>query len=310
MTPPEKMIYKSIVTALILCSAYSVIAYRNLDSAIRPLNQRQGNLVKCQEYVFRDCESAEHIITGSSMAYRLRDEFLPPSYYNLALGGQSSFIGLELVNRSPSTPKVVFVEMNTVLRSFSTSLIDGIFERPNYDVKKNVLITRDKFQFIPFLINQANQCFSKSDAQTKSTNSDPKIDQATLRKRVDLQKASYSKLPSQEKMQWGFDRLDKSIAALENKNIRIVFFEMPMHPELRDSKLFSTLRKQLSERFPPSEYQYILVQEPRNFTTTDGLHLIDSSAKKMAEYLVSEFNQKIHIETDLPNEGSTVPKND
>ena len=45
------MISKSIITAFLLCLAYSMIAYLNLDSEIRPLNQGQGNLVKCQEYV-------------------------------------------------------------------------------------------------------------------------------------------------------------------------------------------------------------------------------------------------------------------
>lgn len=281
------MIRKSIATTVVLCVVYSVVAYINLDVSVRPLNQRQGNLVRCQEYVFRDSAKADYVITGSSMAYRLRREFLPAGYYNLALGGHSSLIGLEFVNRSPNLPKVVFVEMNTTLRSPNTSFVDEIFQRPGYDMKKHVVITRDKFQFFPFLVNKANQFLAKKDDSENET----KIDEATLQKRVDLQKKIFSKLPSKERSKECFDRLRDLVNALEEKNVRIVFFEMPMHPELQDSEFIKTIRARFAELFPMNKYQYIIPGSTEKFITTDGVHLVESSAKEMAEFLVTEFEK-------------------
>lgn len=281
------MIRKSIITVLLLCIIYSVIAYLNLDSEIRPLNQRQGNLVKCQEYVFQDSATAKYVITGSSMSYRLRQTFLPPGYYNLALGGHSSFLGLELVNRSPDLPKVVFVEMNTIVRSINSSFVDEIFDRPSYDIKKHVVITRDKFQFFPFLVNKAHQYVSEGDA----AESNVKIDEATLQKRIDLLKNSFCKLPTESRLLLCFSKLRRLVAELESKNVRVVFFEMPMHPEIRGSELFTVLNNKFKENFPSSKYQYILPPLCEESDTTDGIHLVASSAKEMASYLVTQFNQ-------------------
>lgn len=282
-----KMISKSIITAFLLCLAYSMIAYLNLDSEIRPLNQGQGNLVKCQEYVFRDSAKAKYVITGSSMSYRLRQEFLPPGYYNLALGGHSSFLGLELVNRSPDLPEVVFVEMNTIVRSTNSPFVDDIFSRPIYDMKKHVVITRDKFRFFPFLVNKAHQFVSENDA----TDNNVKIDEATLKKRIDVLKESFCKLPNENKLKASFSKLRQLVAELESKNVRVVFFEMPMHSEIYSSELFTVLNNEFKKNFPESKYHYIPAPPSDGYDTTDGLHLVASCAKKMANYLVAQFNQ-------------------
>lgn len=281
------MIRKSIVTAFFLCAIYSVVAYMNLNTSLKPLNQRQGNLVKCQEYAFSDSEKANYVITGSSMAYRISQDFLPTDYYTLALGGHSSFLGLEMVNRSLSLPKVVFVEMNTIFRSTNTVFVDEIFERPSFDMKKHIVITRDKFQFVPFLVNKANQYLSKSDG----TDNNAKIDEATLQKRLTLQKKNYGQLPNEKLLKKNFDRLHELVSDLQSKNVCVVFFEMPMHPELCDSPLFNVLRSKFKENFSPTEFQYIFAQNCDNYSTTDGVHLIASSAQKMGDYIVAQFDQ-------------------
>ena len=281
------MIRKSIVTTFVLCTLYSVVAYMNLSTSLRPLNQRQGNLVKCQEYAFNDAEKAAYVITGSSMAYRINQDFLPADYYTLALGGHSSFLGLEMVSRSASPPKAVFVEINTIFRSTNTSFVDEIYQRPSFDMKKHIVITRDKFQFVPFLVNKTNELIGKSDGTDNNT----KIDDATLEKRLVLAREMYSKPPDVKILERNFKRLKELVNKLERKGICVVFFEMPMHQELCEAPLSVALRNKIKENFSPTKYQYIFAENCEDYFTTDGVHLVASSAKKMGEFLIDQFKQ-------------------
>ena len=88
-------------------------------------NQSQGNIVAAQEFIYN--EKAPNIIVGSSMAARMKKEFLPSDYLNLSFGGGSALTGLEILKKSGFIPKTIFVENNVIFRNKDKKMIDSLF---------------------------------------------------------------------------------------------------------------------------------------------------------------------------------------
>lgn len=268
---------------------YSLIAYSNLETPIDALNQRQGNLIKSQDYIYADTESFKQVILGSSMAYRIKKESLPTEFFNLSLGGHNASIGLEIINKLEELPETVFIEMNTIMRETDSGFIDDLFASPSYDMKKNVVITRDKFQPVSFVINKLNQIVAPKNNAIPTQ--DVKLDETIMRKRLDLQEAFYAEVPEAAAFKKVFDQLKSQILRLGKKNVCIVFFEMPMHSKLCESAFSKKLRKTFFNHFSPEEYPYILISDCKEYHTRDGVHLSPFSADKFGKHLVASFNE-------------------
>ena len=61
-------------------------------------NQLQQNYSYAQDFIYE--KKTPNIIVGSSMAARMKNEFLADNYYNLSFGGGSVLTGLEIIKRS------------------------------------------------------------------------------------------------------------------------------------------------------------------------------------------------------------------
>ncbi|MFL5746465.1 MAG: hypothetical protein ACJ751_17440, partial [Niastella sp.] len=116
----------------------------------------------------------------------------------------------------------------------------------------------------------------------------PKGDDLFL-KLLQLQIDDYSKLPDEPLLNQAFKNLKEYVNKLEQKHIKVTFFEMPVNSQLLNLPKANVIRNTFYKNFPESKYSYIPLPDSLKFTTTDGLHLTPEEAARYTSYLKNEI---------------------
>jgi hypothetical protein len=292
------MIKRSIVTALVLFLSYTIFTLWLAPawwSATQ--NQWHTNLVKAQNFIY-DTSYAENVIVGSSLSCRIAEDSLPGTT-NFAFSGQSVFDGLNIVTQKSTIPRIVFIEMNVILRpemhDFTSALNSPLLFYPRkilpslrFDKQPLAILGRQLSHYITskllFRLNALNN--SKKPPITGS-----EITNRLFTPMLNLQINMYSKKPTEKVISAVFSDLKKYTDQLESKGVQIIFFEMPVHDQLNDLPRAVTVREAFYEHYPVSTYQYIPIPRFMKFETTDGVHLNQSEATTYVHYFKTKFNE-------------------
>lgn len=280
------MVKKAIAVTLMFLAAYSVFVYLFQDKISRTgQNQYDRNIVKGEEYLYEKGQEADVLVLGSSLASRLVMDSLPANYYNLAMGGMSIYDGVSLLNKSSRKPKVVLIEMNVALRDLNTDLERDLYHPVFYSVKKYVPILRKKYQPVPVLKALfRDRSGMKPDAGLYQL---PKhLFDIELANRVKM----YGITPSPELTKRKFDELSRDVELIRKSGIRVIFFEMPIHQDLKDLIEQTTTRAAFYKYFPKSEFKYIDMPQI-TFQTSDGIHLGPQEAADYTGYLRNKLKE-------------------
>ncbi len=101
---------------------------------------------------------------------------------------------------------------------------------------------------------------------------------------------NYSELPDTTLVTKSFDELKNYIKILEQKGVKIIFFEMPVNSHLTDLSKARLIRTTFFDYFPETKYTYILTPDFIKCKTTDGIHLTKDEALKYTLYLKNKGN--------------------
>jgi len=270
------MIKKTILTALVLFLGYSFFI-----KAIAPrwwqTSQHlwQDNIIKAQKFIYSD-NPFNNVIVGSSLSYLLLTDSLPNTF-SLSFGGQSVFEGLNILVRSKNIPKCLFIEMNFILRPENKQFTKALNSRILYYSRKAFPVLRDENQPLGAIGRYIELRASKFALQSKleiQTSAASNIFEELLT----IQKKRYAELPDPAVADDAFRRLKKYIYTLENRGVKITFFEMPVDKSLNNSPRANLIRGMFHRHFAASHYQYVPIPEWTNYETTDGLHLTHNEA--------------------------------
>ena len=105
------MIKKSILTALVLVTAYHFLFPHLPRKYFQLSGQQRENYFRAQRYV-HDLSPETNLILGSSMSLRLNEQALGSNYFKLAFGGGSILTGLEIIRLKGAHPSLVLIKMN------------------------------------------------------------------------------------------------------------------------------------------------------------------------------------------------------
>ena len=100
------MIQRSFVVFSLLVIAYALFVHMVDPDWETTQHLQNGNRIKAEEYIFAADDPEAIVIVGSSLAYRIELDSLPPNTWNLGFGGLSIYDGLELINRANKTDLV------------------------------------------------------------------------------------------------------------------------------------------------------------------------------------------------------------
>ena len=244
-------------------------------------NQWQKNYSFAQDFIYE--KKAPNIIVGSSMAARMNNKFLPNDFFNLSLGGGSSLTGLEIIKKSGYIPKQIYIESNIVIiRDKDLLLIDSLFYPVWWKIKKFILALKEKNQPLNIILSKSKGSYGKSCKEHMLTKRDDQIFNMSIAR----QKEFYSKrLNNYNNM---LNDLKNLIQYFETKGTKVIFFEMPIDNSLALSIKSVEERDVIKKSF---NNQWLPLPDNNNFITSDGIHLIYSSAYKFSELFILDTNK-------------------
>ncbi len=226
-------------------------------------NQRQDNILKAQQAFYAD--KLDYAIVGTSLANRIiRDSI--PQIQSLAFVGCSVEDGLQILKNRRNPSKLVFVEINLLLRGKRKELVDGTIEGMMPIIREFIPSLREQYEPICIL---ASTIIGASRMNTQAGMA--VIDCNLLNSEVES--ALNNDTPIEENiLKNRMDEILVMIKELEAKGTKFVFFEMPVNYRLTHLKKYNQIREAVGVTFPKNKYDYLL-SDTSKYLTTDGQHL-------------------------------------
>ncbi|MBD2699740.1 hypothetical protein IC229_03765 [Spirosoma sp. BT702] len=295
------MIRKALFTTLLLLLTYSlfITVFR---SSIRRTAQtvEQRNTVKAEEFLYENGTQADTVIVGSSMSNRLLFDSLPghnDRYYNLALEGMASVDGLHLIAHAGYKPKLVLVEINTLDRMPDTTFFGKFTETGWSQIREYVPFMRLKYQPIGVMKALLRDWRGGASDDIVET-----VDTAFVTRLVQKRLSQTNDRPDDKALQQTIDKADTYIQELQKRGTKLIFFEMPTDPRIRNTNVSRRLRELVDATFSNSAYQHIPYPTD-TYQTTDGIHLPRNECIRYTRYLYEQLSQSQTISqpTSTPN---------
>ncbi len=275
------MIRRSFIVFLVLVAGY--VLFVRFVKVGRDTSQHQasGNRIKAEQFVFGPDQPDATVIVGSSLAFRIVLDSLPPGTSNLGFGGLSIYDGLELIRRSGKHPARVLIETNMLFKEPDRAFLDALFEPGLYELRREVPILREENQPTGVLVGWLKERMRS--APETSTNAADSMEMS--QNLFDTNMASFAQVPADSVQQRFIDRLTENVAALEEKGIKVIFMEVPVSPEITKSPLAIRSRELIEERFP--DHPFLRTDPQLTWRTADGLHLQPANAERYSGWLAA-----------------------
>lgn len=267
---------RSLAVLAVLFLAYNAWLLHSRPDILYLQNQWQANAVAAEEFIHSQTPKNVALV-GSSMTAHMQKEMLGNEFWNLGFSSGSSATGLEILSRAKVLPRIVLVEANMV-STVDSGFVKTLFQPLTYFLKDRLPATRTCYQPINLLVNRV-----------KSVKNAPQeaLGQDAFAKILAINTAAYNQAPDTAVLETDIKRMAKSVAILSSRGVHVVFFRMPMHPDLRNSALCRESYSRLKAAFPDSRFQW-LDHLPGELPTFDGVHLLDPSAREFANLLRKE----------------------
>lgn len=297
------MIRKTFIVTFVLFIIQNILIWVLNPQNIVSQHVWQNNRIKAQEYIY-DSPDKEVVIVGSSLSGRLIGDLLPDNVFNLSFSGSSVYDGIQIIKKSNSKPKIILLEGNFIDRGPRQSFINEIFTPVLFSLRYYFPGLRQKFQPVNLLsITSAYNFFNcllgkYNDKDLR--NSIKKIfhiqknilDQKKgTKKFIEIAIERNQEIPDTIKLKKRLKGLYAGLNTLSNNGTKIVFFEIPMHPEICISPRNKYLKNVLRTTFSPKKFLYFADQKCVGYETTDGWHLNKDSALLYTEIFVEELSK-------------------
>lgn len=273
--------------SLIIAASFFLLYGLLLQYGPKPIQTRiqslwQENQYSVEKYL-RDTKSMSArrgaVIVGSSMSKRLDFGNGTGCTYNLALRGDSSLTGLNVIANQTETSLVVLIEINIMDRSRNLELIEkasGFLSQlsPIFQIENKPINLALSFA-----------------ASLEAKKSPKKINEAVRLNAIALQVHAYNtQLPSAMLVK-NLTEISQLVGNIEAKGTKAIFFEMPVHPELESTPRSLQIRRAFKNTFPNHQFlESAVLTGGFIIKTEDGVHLSPDEAKIVVKNMNAYFN--------------------
>lgn len=270
----NKLLAKSLALAFLIIVTYSLILMGLNPKITKFQNQWVANYARAESYLYRQ-SPPRAIIVGSSMAANLKEEKLDSYIHNLSFAGGSALTGLKIIKKCSNIPDIICVETNIIEGASNEEMINSLFTPVLWRIKKHLVALRYTYEpmniFITFMTNKYGK---KHTGQNKEKPNE------------DILKRELARHLERENSVDGL-ATSKEIAELKGlieyfycKGTKVVFFQMPVHPQIASSKRYKERKAILRRMFKGENIKWM--ENPTDadtkFETADGIHLMPESA--------------------------------
>ncbi len=260
---------------MLLHSAFVAYGPRPREPRFQSGDQLNRHVI---EKFSHDASHAKVVLVGSSMTARLGSAVESDCAYNLALGGEAASTGLTVLADLNASPALVLVEINVPER------------RPNERLVEQS--TRVLARLLPALATEnmpVNMLFSFM-SQYKPAPTGQAVDDFVLAKALAVQRTVYAHEIPAPQLVTNMEMLKRQVRRLEDMGTRVVFFELPVHPDLEDMPRARQIRGAFAAAFPARRLIGSAdLASKVHIRTIDGVHLAPDEAASVSETLRQSY---------------------
>lgn len=291
------MIYRSILLAIALTVGYSVYLYF-CKPIPAPQELFEENVVKAQCFMYDPAREQKDVIIGTSLTDKLCRDSLPANVYLLTFPGQHMYDGLQILDRTHTYPKRVFIEMNSVLNAWDTALCSYLFRQPDYPLRTYITMLRGGYQPEALIRRRFEKNISSATDLFSAYVFHPAVRMFHIHNRQVIdEQFYYNKLKDKFNHATDsfattrFSKLKYFVDKLAAGGSQVYFFRVPVSQDFLTTRTEVLLKRYFSLYFPAGKYNYCMLHPGENYTTTDGLHLDDSSALRYSSFFRAELGK-------------------
>lgn len=287
----------SILVAIALIGAYGVLlGYNQMEPATPIQTYWKKNRSTVATYLQADKVSV--VFTGSSLTVPLNFNEDAPCVYNFGLIGESALTGLDVIATSVHKPRTVFVEINFPERDSNKYLISdasGFLARkfPEFVYTSPITLVGSLLSdFYHFLRGGRHQ----ENKTTVTSGTD-----IARKKEVALQREILNAPLSSILLATKIAAFEAQVKNLEQKGVKVIFYEMPVDTELQNSNQAIQVREAFRSIFPNNEFiGFAELSKGITVKPADGLHLNVSDAKRVVTNLRAYYQDVCEISKVFP----------
>ena len=252
----------------------------------------QSHRVIGEDFLLRKDRPAA-VLVGTSLSSLLPRIALAP-VYNLAMSGGSSLAGMRLLMATEPAPRVLFIEANLFIRPADEDLLAELLNPVALRIKSicDACLARNQPVTLALSIVSNLRLRPLSESEQDRLNVTVAANPEVQRRGLTMHLKGSDSPVSPDKMRTVLDALSLQIRELEQKGTRVIFVEMPMHPDLIGAAYYQSGLAAAKAKFSPLLHQWISFTG-RNFETSDGAHLIYRDAREVAAELSSIANSAL-----------------
>ncbi len=289
------MLKKSLLTTLVLLVGYEILVRSTDFWWSTGQNTQQSSVVRAHNFMFAE-DHFTNVMVGSSIGNRITSgvptDSLPKGFYNLSFGGQSIFDGLLIIKNLDYSPDVVYIEVNTLLRNEDPNLQSSLFSPVLYPLKKALASLRERNQPIGVLARIPTISNGKPDKQKGSPPVYIERNDHTYKTMLEIEIRHKKDSISPASMADRISKLQSFVDYLKKKNVKIVFFEVPVDPAVCNLALPRQIRNAVKDAFLPQGCYFIDMPDCSGYLTTDATHLEKVSVYHYLNYFRSELKRQ------------------
>jgi hypothetical protein len=248
------------------------------------LDQRTRNLASAEGFLLGG--EPELVVVGSSLCARLDLRSFQGKAANLCLNGGSPLTGLELLRVSGFRPRLVAIETNLFFRRTDGALVRDASDPRLLWLKSHLAALREDRRPIDLLLSVLKG--------TSSTQQ--RFDPTAVSKMIDRRKADNSERPSEDDLDMAARELTDHVNRLARAGTEVVFFEMPVAVALRNVATALLVRSAVSRVCSETATAWFRWEEGDDVEVTDGVHLTESEAARVANRLLEFFLERRTVE--------------
>jgi hypothetical protein len=282
------MIRKSIIVAVVLGLSWSMAISFLPESMVTGQTTWGENLIAAQNYLFGDVSKNDMVIVGSSLSENLLvREISGHKVHNLGLSGQGPLDGLNVVLAADRLPGYVLVEMNVIMEAPNEQFEQVLLASSTNWVRKYVPALRQRYQPVGvFKGLVSDRSTADPTSQSGELLEDRPVNQLSLETKI----IDYASPVPKTEIQAVLKELQARVQWLEERGTEVVFYEIPIHPQLCAAPKAVAIRTGFKEVFLPAKYTYIDQPDCSSFGTTDGHHLGQKSTARYSVWLERTLN--------------------
>jgi hypothetical protein len=286
------MIRKSILITLILFIAYELFLRVVPTPPDTSQNDKSANIISAQDFLYNYSKkevAEDTVIVGTSVSRKLITDSLGKHYINLAFNAWSSYDGLELIKRSRRKPACLLIETNYVKSQTLQPELVGNLDPVSYYPGKAFKSLHLRNQPVGLLVGLGKSLMAERiEALKEKKREDTGLYQFNMKiNREIMHEPAPDSVLTQR-----FRALKSLVDGFKKENTEVIFFEVPIDPELEHMVSMQQVRDYFHTWFPPEQFRYIPPPVENTFTYSDGIHLSPASALAYTLYLKTALNKK------------------